>query len=266
MLDEFEGFIFDLDGTIYVSDQLIEGADEVIQCLKKKKKKILFLTNKTIESREKYVEKLNRLGINVTLEHILSPTLVTIRYLHEHYDRSIKLYVIGEPLIKNELKQAGFQFADVPEETDVIVVSWDREFHYSHLNFAYQAIKRGAKVIATNPDRTCPVQGGDVPDCGGMIGAIEGVTGRKIETIIGKPSIHIGEEALRRLDLPAERCLMVGDRLETDILLGKKVGMKAALVLTGISKKEQIPYAEYQPDYVLDSVYDLIGKNKMTQK
>ena len=108
MLDEFEGYILIWTERSTLSDQLIEGADEVIQCLKKKKKKILFLTNKTIESREKYVEKLNRLGINVTLEHILSPTLVTIRYLHEHYDRSVKLYVIGEPLIKNELKQADF--------------------------------------------------------------------------------------------------------------------------------------------------------------
>lgn len=259
MVNKFAGYIFDLDGTIYLSDQLIDGAAEAIDYLKGKNKKILFLTNKTIESREKYVDKMNKLGIKVTLEQILSPTLVTIQYLNKHYGQSKKIYVIGEQLIKDELTQAGFTFATSPEETDVIVVSWDREFHYSHLNFAYQAIKLGAEVIATNPDRTCPVAGGDVPDCGGMIGAIEGVTGRKIETIIGKPSIHIAREALRRMNLRAEQCLMVGDRLETDVLLGKKTGMKAALVLTGVSRREQIPYAENQPDYVLDSVYDLIA-------
>lgn len=261
----YTGYIFDLDGTIYLGEELIAGAAEVIDYLHSNGKKVLFLTNKTIESRERYVEKLNRLGIRASLEHILSPTLVTIQYLKEHYSPSVKLYVIGEQLIKDEFAEAGFSFAEEPEETDVVIVSWDRDFRYAHLNFAYQAIKLGADVIATNPDRTCPVAGGDIPDCGGMIGAIEGVTGSKIETIIGKPSLHMAREALRLIGVSAERCLMVGDRLETDIKLGLQAGMSTALVLSGISRKEQIEHTAYRPHYVIDTVYDLIALDQQSQ-
>src|SRR5699024_4949411 len=114
-------------------------------------------------------------GIDVTLENILSPTVMTINYLKK-YKPHARLYIIGENMIKEEVRTAGFAMANTPGETDVVVVSWDRNFHYDHLNFAYQAIKNGAVPIATNPDRTCPVEGGEVPDCGGMIGAIEAVT------------------------------------------------------------------------------------------
>ncbi|MDD9270770.1 HAD-IIA family hydrolase [Paenibacillus sp. GCM10023248] len=256
-MKSFDGYIFDLDGTIYLSNRLIDGAAEVIQYLRAKNKKILFLTNKTIESREKYVKKLTDLGIPIGLEHILSPTLVTIRYLQEHYAGK-PIYVIGEPLIKEEFRQAGLPFANTPEETDVVIASWDRDFHYSHLDFAYQAIKRGAAVLATNPDRTCPVEGGDVPDCGGMIGAIEGATGKKVELIIGKPSVHMAKAALECLQLRADQCLMTGDRIETDILMGKLAGLHTALVMTGITQKEDLAQSNYQPDYVLNSVYDLL--------
>ncbi|KRE40581.1 HAD-IIA family hydrolase [Paenibacillus sp. Soil724D2] len=256
-MKDFAGYIFDLDGTIYLGGRLIDGAAEVIESLQSRHKKILFLTNKTIESRDKYVTKLNGLGIKVGIDQILSPTLVTIRFLKEKYE-DCKIYVIGEPLIKEEFKQAGFTFAESPEETDVIITSWDREFHYSHLDFAYQAIKKGAMVLATNPDRTCPTEGGDVPDCGGMIGAIEGATGKKIELITGKPSIYMAKAALESLKLNADQCLMTGDRLETDILMGKLAGLHTALVLTGITQKEDIFKSDYQPDYILNSVYDLL--------
>ena len=196
----FSGYIFDLDGTIYVGDQLIDGADQVIEALQAAGKRVLFLTNKTIVSREDYVKKLNRLGIHVGIEHILSPTLLTIQYLQERHPGD-KIYVIGEPLIKEELSSAGLTMAHSPDETDVVVISWDRQFHYDHLNFAYQAIKRGAVTIATNPDRTCPVEGGDVPDCGGMIGAIEGTTGKKVDVVIGKPSVLTAKMALNVLKL-----------------------------------------------------------------
>lgn len=258
MINDYSGFIFDLDGTIYVGDQLIEKANEVIDGLQAAGKRVLFLTNKTIVSRDEYVKKLNGFGINVGLEHIISPTLLTIHYLQEHHPQA-KLYVIGEQLIKDELSTAGFRSATSPEETDVVVISWDRDFHYDHLNFAYQAIKQGATTIATNPDRTCPVEGGDVPDCGGMIGAIEGTTGKEVDVIIGKPSILTAKMALDTLKIDGDECLMIGDRIETDILMGHQAGIHTALVLTGITKKEDLNKATVQPDYVLSSVYDLLS-------
>lgn len=255
----FEGYIFDLDGTIYVGERLIDKANEVIDTLQAAGKKALFLTNKTIVSREEYVEKLNGFGIDVEVEHILSPTQVIINYLKKNHQQA-KLYVIGERIIREELRTAGFSFAETPDKTDVVVISWDRDFHYSHLNFAYQAIKRGALAIATNPDRTCPFEGGDVPDCGGMIGAIEGTTGKKIDVIVGKPATFTAQTALNMLKLEADQCLMVGDRLETDILMGKQAGIPTALVLTGITRKEDLASSPYQPDYVLSSVRELLSK------
>lgn len=259
MINDYSGFIFDLDGTIYVGEQLIDGANKVINELKAAGKHVLFLTNKTIVSRDEYVKKLNDFGMNVGLEHIISPTLLTINYLKEHHPQA-KLYVIGEQLIRDELSEAGFKMAPTPGETDVVVISWDRNFHYDHLNFAYQAIKRGAAAIATNPDRTCPVEGGEVPDCGGMIGAIEGTTGKTVDVIIGKPSILTAEMALETLKIDADECLMVGDRLETDIFMGHHAGIRTALVLTGITKKEDLAESTVQPDYVLSSVYDLLSE------
>jgi ribonucleotide monophosphatase NagD (HAD superfamily) len=135
---------------------------------------------------------------------------------------------------------------------------WDRTFTYDKLNLAFQAVRKGARTIATNPDRTCPVDGGEVPDAAGMIGAIEGVTGKKVDVIAGKPSLIMGEAAIRNLGLKPEECLMVGDRPETDILMGKQAGMRTALVMTGITKQEHLGALPVQPDMILNSIKDLI--------
>ncbi|MCU6709907.1 HAD-IIA family hydrolase [Paenibacillus sp. J5C_2022] len=255
----FRGYIFDLDGTIYLGQHAIEGAVQTVNALLGMNKKILFLTNKTIESRDSCVRKLNKLGIPVTLEHILSPAVVTTRMLQERYHDK-KVYVVGEEVFKKELRDSGVRFADSPEETDVIVLSWDRQFHYDMLNFAYQAIKKnGAIVIATNPDRTCPLPEGEVPDCGSIIGAIEGATGGKVQTITGKPSCHMAAAALQALGLEAEECIMVGDRLETDIRMGQIANIHTALVLTGVARREDISSSGFQPEYVLQSVRDLVA-------
>ncbi|MVO99068.1 HAD-IIA family hydrolase [Paenibacillus lutrae] len=259
-MEQYAGYIFDLDGTIYLGDHAIEGAVETIQHLQAQGKKLLFLTNKTIDSRESYVKKLNKFGIQIGMEHMLNPALVTIHYLQKNYAGK-KVYVIGEPVLKEEFLDNGIEFATTPQETDIIVVSWDREFHYRHLDFAYQAIKHGAEVIATHPDRTCPMPGGDVPDCAGMMGAIEGVTGKKIETIMGKPSVMTIMAALDILQLEAKDCLMSGDRLETDIRMGALAGMSTALVLSGITQEEDLAASDVTPTYVVPSVHAILRES-----
>ncbi|MDF2039876.1 HAD-IIA family hydrolase [Cytobacillus oceanisediminis] len=253
-----KGYIFDLDGTVYLGKQLIEGADTVVNSLFNEGKKVLFLTNKTIESRQRYVEKLRGFKINASLENILNPTLTLIEYLREHHPNAT-LYVIGEQPIKDELALAGFREGVTPAEIDVVVLSWDRDFHYDHLNFAYQSVKLGAKMIATNPDRTCPMEVGDVPDCAGMIGAVEAVAGKTIDVQIGKPSILTIETALEILQLKPDECVMIGDRLETDIRMGIEAGMKTALVLSGITTEEDLRVSPWKPDYVLPSVSGLLS-------
>ncbi|MCM3720089.1 HAD-IIA family hydrolase [Fictibacillus phosphorivorans] len=256
-MKEIRGYIFDLDGTIYLGNQLVKEADNVIKNLQKEGKQILFLTNKTIETRQKYVEKLQGFHIKVTIDNILNPTVTLINYLKENHPGA-KLYIIGEQIIKDEIGREPFPLAATPEETDIVIISWDRNFHYDHLNFAYQAIKKGALTIATNPDRTCPIENGEVPDCAGMIGAIESVTGKKVDIHIGKPSTLTIKAALNILNLEPDECIMIGDRLETDIRMGIEAGMKTALVLTGVTQANEVPSSEWQPDYVFSSVKSLL--------
>jgi arabinose operon protein AraL len=261
-MKNLKGYIFDLDGTVYLGKQLIEGADTTINALLNEGKKVLFLTNKTIESRQSYVKKLHGFNIQANLENILNPTVTLIDYLKEHHPHAT-LYVIGEQPIKDELTLAGFREGMTPAEVDIVVLSWDRDFHYDHLNFAYQSIKLGAKMIATNPDRTCPVEMGDVPDCAGMIGAVEAVVGRKIDVQIGKPSILTIKAALKLLQLKPEECVMIGDRVETDIRMGIEAGMRTALVLSGITTEEDLRGTVWTPDYVLESVKGLMSEEKL---
>ncbi|WP_017186151.1 HAD-IIA family hydrolase [Alkalibacillus haloalkaliphilus] len=253
-----KAIIFDLDGTIYLGDYIIQNANDTVNKLLDCGYEILFLTNKTIESREKYVEKLKGFNIKVTEENIINPTVTLINYLKINHPGQ-KIYVIGEQVIKDEMKENNFTFAQDPKETDIVVVSWDRNFNYSQLNFAYQSVKLGAKTIATNPDRTCPVEEGDVPDNAGMIGALESVTGKPIDVQVGKPSIHTINSAMDLLGLNVDECLMVGDRIETDIKMGIDAGMKTALVLSGVSQRSDLDQVEYSPDYVIDTVSDLLS-------
>ena len=139
-----------------------------------------------------------------------------------------------------------------------VVIAFDRTFDYAKLNTALQAVRRAdARLIATNPDRTCPTEDGEIPDCAGMIAAVEAVTGRSVETIVGKPSPIILEIALATLGVPAAEAVMVGDRLETDIVMGKRLGLATVLVLSGITAAGDPRIAEVAPDLVLPSIREL---------
>ena len=120
-------------------------------------------------------------------------------------------------------------------------------------------MKQGARLIATNPDRTCPVEGGEIPDCAGMIAAVEAVTDRKVEAIVGKPSPIILEVALQALGCAASESVIVGDRVETDMIMGKRLGLATILVLSGVTRPDDPRIAALAPDHVLRSVQELIG-------
>ncbi|MBP1700578.1 MAG: HAD-superfamily hydrolase, subfamily [Deltaproteobacteria bacterium] len=220
----FKGFIFDLDGTVYLSDQLIPDADRVIRLIRERGRKVVFLSNKPIQTREDYASKLTRLGIPTQPDEVINSTFVMTNYLKKIAPQA-RLFVVGEPPFIEELKRAGFRITDVTEEIDYVVVAFDRTFDYGKLNVAFQAIKSGAHFVATNPDRTCPVEGGEIPDCAGMIAAIEAVTEKKVEVIVGKPSPIMIQTVLNVLGLRPEDCILIGDRLETDIKMGKEAGI-----------------------------------------
>jgi HAD superfamily hydrolase (TIGR01457 family) len=251
-----KGFIFDLDGTIYLSERLVPGADRVIRLLRETGRKVCFLSNKALQTRENYAAKLTRLGIPTTPEEVINSSFVMIRYLAGRAPGA-RVFAIGETPFVEELQRAGFTICEDPARIEWVIASFDRTFDYRKLYIAYQAIKRGAHFVATNPDRTCPIEGGELPDCAGVIAHLEAVTLRKVEVIVGKPSPFTIEAILEILGLPAAECILVGDRIETDIRMGRESGMKTALVMTGVTDEETLRASPFQPDYVFKSIAEL---------
>jgi arabinose operon protein AraL len=256
----FKGFIFDLDGTVYRGDSLIPGADRVIRLLREKGKKVVFLSNKPLQTREDYASKLTRLGIPTQPEEVINSTFVMTHYLKKN-EPNARLFVVGEIPFIEELKRTGFTITEEPKEIEYVVVAFDRTFNYKKLNIAFQAIKKfGAHFVATNPDRTCPVEGGEIPDCAGMIAAIEAVTEKKVEIIVGKPSPIMIQTVLDVMGLRPDECILIGDRLETDIKMGKDSGIATGIVLTGVTDEETLKGMKHtfdQPDFVFQSIADV---------
>ncbi len=256
-LGGYRGYLFDLDGTLYLGDRLLPGARELVERLRSLGRRVVFLSNNPTRTREQYGEKLTRLGIPAEAADVVTSAQVMAIYLGRTAPGST-LYVVGEPPLVEELRSAGFSLSEGPDEIDIVVCGFDRTFTYEKLNVALQAIRRGARFVATNPDRTCPVEGGEIPDCAAMIGAIEGATGKRVEVIVGKPSPIIVEVALESIGLDASDCLVVGDRLETDVRTGANSGMDSALVLTGVTSPEQLEASSVRPTYVLSGVVEIL--------
>lgn len=261
------GFIFDLDGTVYLGDQLINGAVETIKYLRNNGDKVIFLTNKPISTRNDYLIKLNKLGIDANINEIINSNFITAKYLKERLTIDDAVFVIGEEPLLEEMRNENIRMTNDPNQANFVVLSWDRKFTYEKLNIAYQAwFKNKATILATNPDRTCPVYGGQVPDCGAMIGALEGATGQPIDYVIGKPSDFIAQFVVNKvLKLKPEQCYMVGDRLETDIRMGSENGLNTILVLTGITKAFMVEESDYQPTYIMESIKDIVGLGRGCQ-
>ena len=252
------GWLFDLDGTVYLGEALIPGAADTIAVLRAAGRRVAFLSNKPLYTREDYADKLTRLGVPTRPDEVVSSSIVLARHLRR-LDAGAPVFVIGEPPLIGELRAHGFELR---ADADVrwVVIAFDRTFDYAKLNTALQAVRRhDARLIATNPDRTCPTAEGEIPDCAGMMAAVEAVTGKTVEVVVGKPSPIILEVALQTLGVEARDCVMVGDRIETDIVMGKRLGLATVLVLSGITRADDPRIAELRPDLVVDSIRALVS-------
>jgi len=252
------GWLFDLDGTVYLGEALIPGAADTIAALRAAGRRVAFLSNKPLYTREDYAEKLTRLGVPTRPDEVVNSSIVLARHLRR-LDAGAPVFVIGEPPLIGELRAHGFEVRNDPD-VRWVVIAFDRTFDYAKLNTALQAVRRhDARLIATNPDRTCPTAEGEIPDCAGMMAAVEAVTGKTVEVVVGKPSPIILEVALETLGVAAGDCVMVGDRIETDIVMGKRLGLATVLVLSGITRGDDPRIAELRPDLVLDSIGSLLA-------
>jgi arabinose operon protein AraL len=262
-------FIFDLDGTVYLGESALPRAVETIAELRRRGKQALFVSNKPLQPREVYARKLSHLGIPATPEDVITSAYV-LGYHLAHHLPDLNYYVIGEEALKTELRGFGLhiqnEFADQdalevidPNGIDAVIVAFDRTLDYRKLNTAYQALLHGARFFATNADNTCPMPGGAIPDAGATIAALEQISKRKLELLAGKPSTLILETAAARLGLSPHSCLITGDRLETDIVMGKRAGMLTAVTLTGVTRREDIHPGEFAPDLVIENLGDLLA-------
>jgi len=267
-----DGFVFDLDGTVYLGEAAIPGSVEGIAELRARNKRVLFVSNKPLEPREKYAAKLTRIGIPTDPDDVITSAYVLGHHLAHHHPK-LALYVIGEESLRNELRGHGLHVLDElagqdprevinPTGIDAVVVAFDRTLDYRKLNTAYQALMRGAKFFATNADKMCPMPSIDgtpagIPDAGGTIAALEHMTGRKLELLAGKPSTLTMQVAMAKANVAPERMMMVGDRLETDIFMGQQAGMVTAVTLTGVATRADVARMERQPDFVINNLGEI---------
>lgn len=257
-ISDFDAFCFDLDGTIYVENEVLPGVVETIHRLRQLGKKILFISNTPTQTRTSTAQKLVSFNIPVKEKDILTGAYITACYLKEHLPKS-RCYLVGEPALEEEILSVGIQVTRNPNEATHVVIGLDRNFTYDKLNGALSAVLKGAEIIVTNPDPACPVPGGVIADTMSIAKAIETASGQRISKIIGKPSAYYASKVFQALDTTASRCLIIGDRLETDILLGIHASAATCIVLTGVTTEQKIELSVYKPKYVIHELTELLG-------
>lgn len=258
----FQGYIFDLDGTVYLGDELLPGAARLLARLRELDRRVAFVSNNPTRDQAMYVDKLRRLGVQVSEPEVLNTVVTMTRWLVRHHPDATVFPIAEEPL-RRALASAGIRMSDRPEEIDIVVASYDRGFDYRKLQIAFDAIwfHRRARLVTTNPDRYCPFPGGrGEPDAGAIVAAIEACTGATCEVNAGKPDPLMLEAAMDLLGLAAGDCVMVGDRLATDIRMARAAGMASALVLTGDTTEVALAAApeEDRPTWVLERIDRLL--------
>ncbi len=248
-----EAFIVDMDGVIYHGNRLLPGAAELVAWFKANNKKFLFLTNSSERSPAELSQKLARLGIEVASEHFYTSALATATFLASQRPGG-SAYVIGEPGLISALYDAGYTMNNI--NPDYVVVGEARSYNLETLQTAVHLVNQGARLIGTNPDMTGPTEKGLVPATGALIAPIELSTGCKAY-FVGKPNPLMMRHALKKLAATREITALIGDRMDTDMIAGIETEIETVLVLSGVSKEEDIKRFAYSPMHVLEGVFEI---------
>jgi 4-nitrophenyl phosphatase len=255
-LKGINGLLIDLDGTLYIGDRLIDGADKLLEALKLNNKKFLILSNNSSASRSSYKQRLSRMGILIDEELIFTSTIATINYLKLNYANSI-IFPVGTPDFEAELKSHGIFLNN--DYGDVVVLAFDKTLTYEKIAKASKLISNGSSFIATHADILCPTENGYIPDIGTMIALLKAATSKEPK-VIGKPNKEMVEMAISILALPRDQIAIVGDRLYTDMVLAQKFGLKSILVLSGETKESDLLDSSFKPDFIFNSVKEIISE------
>ncbi len=252
----FEAAILDVDGTIVRGEELIPGAIDGLHALENAGVDRVLFSNNPTRGAAHYGAKLEPHGLDIASESVLTSALVSAEYLQtNHPDESI--FLVGDDRLRAILEDHDLSVTEEPDESDVVLGSFDREFSYGSIWKSLRALEGDTPFYGTDPDVTIPTEDGKIPGSGTILAAMEAVAGREPDAILGKPSKLAAETAISRLEIPPERTLVVGDRLNTDIELGNRAGMTTAAVLTGVTERSDLENSTVEPDYVLESLGDI---------
>lgn len=255
-LREKKLYLLDMDGTLYLDEQLFSGAAEFLRAVRENGGRYLFLTNNSSKGGEDYVAKMQRLGVPCAREDFLTSVDALCADLHARGMEEKLLYVFGTRSLCAQLRAAGFSLTDDRDaDIDALVIGFDTELTFRKIEDACILLGRGVDFIATNPDWVCPTWYGYVPDCGSVCEMLRRATGRS-PRVIGKPQPDMALLAMEKCGVRAEDCVLIGDRLYTDIACGVRAGVDTVLVLSGEATRDDLAASEVQPAFVLESVAD----------
>lgn len=251
-------FLLDMDGTIYIDNDLFDGTLEFLDYVKKINGKYMFLTNNSSKSVDKYIEKLKSLGIDAVKEDFLTSTDATILYLREKSYK--KIYALGTTSFKEQLREAGFNITDeLEDDIDLLCMGFDTELAFKKLEDACILLNRGIDYIATNPDWVCPTWYGFVPDCGSIAEILYNATKRRPK-FIGKPEPDMALLAIGNSGFSADEAVLIGDRLYTDIACGVNAGISTIFVLSGEGTMEDVEKSDVKPEFIRDNIRKILDE------
>ena len=252
-LRDRKGFICDMDGVIYLGNQLLPGVTEFVHWLNKNNKQFLFLTNSSERSPRELRQKLLRMGLDIGEEHFYTSALATAAFLKKQAP-GCTAYVIGAPGLLNALYDVGISMNDV--DPDYVVIGESATYNFEMITKAVRLVLGGARLIATNSDLTGPTEFGIAPACRSLVAPVELATGKKAY-FMGKPNPLMMRTGLHLLGVHSEEAAMVGDRMDTDIIAGMESGLATVLVLSGCTSRADVDNYPSRPTYILNGVGEI---------
>lgn len=255
ILKEIDCFALDMDGTIYLGDRWIDGAQEFLKEVERTGKKYVFLTNNSSKNPGVYVRKLAAMGLSVTERQIVTSGQATIHYLKKHFPGK-RVFLLGNEMLTEEFKEEGIRLDEVCP--DVVVVGFDTSLTYQKMCKVCDFVRAGLPYLSTHPDYNCPTETGFIPDAGAIHAFIQASTGRMPDKIVGKPNREIMDYLVEREGVDPMKMAMVGDRLYTDVAAGVRNGYKGILVLSGEATMKDVEESDVMPHLIYSSVREMI--------
>lgn len=256
-IKKVKAFLFDMDGTIYLGNQLLPGMPELFFKLNRMGKMYYYVTNNSSKTHLEYVNLLTAKGFPAKEENILISTDAMMKWIKEYAPLS-KILFLGVPSVEQGLKDAGVCLVDNNEKPDYVVVGFDKTITYEKVSVACKWIQEGIPYVTTHMDLRCPTDDGFIPDAGSIVGMIENTTNVKPQLVFGKPYGYMVDYVLQHTGLKKDEIAMVGDRLYTDIAFGVNNGIMSIAVLSGETTLEEIEHSSIKPDMILNNASEIL--------